>query len=373
MSPARRNRLVLVIILMLIIAGMIYVARAALFPYIFGLVIAYLVLPLVNLLDRHMPDLFQKHNLSRPLSILLVYLVGLVILVGIIAFIVPLLGNQIEELWETREELVQGGSEIFQKVLDFYHRDVPEVIRLAIEDNISQISAKIASIAQSGLTRTISAVTSTISFVLGFIVIPFWLFYILNDQAKVSSSLLSIVPASMEADVRNLLRISDDIFSAYIRGQLLLCLFIGVMATVGLTFAGVPYALVLGVIAGVFELIPYIGPLLGAVPGVIVAALVSWPTVGWAILVFFIIQQIENLLLVPRISGGSVRLHPAFVMVVLVVGNEAAGLWGMLLAVPVTALIRDLFKYLYLRFSDDKVSPAEALGRVRTEMVRIDV
>jgi len=91
------------------------------------------------------------------------------------------------------------------------------------------------------------------------------------------------------------------------------------------------------------------------------------------VLLFFVIQQIENLLLVPRISGRSVRLHPALVMVVLVVGNEAAGLWGMLLAVPVTALIRDVFKYLYLRLSDEAVTPADALGRVRTEAMRIDV
>jgi predicted PurR-regulated permease PerM len=374
MSPARRNRLVLVGILALIIGLMLYVARAALFPYVLGLVVAYLMLPLVNLLDRHMPRLLQKRRMARPLAILLVYLVGLVILAGVIAFVVPLVGDQATSLWDAREELIQTGYDLVQNVMAIYRSEgIPDTLRQALEDNLSQISAKAASLVQSGLTRTISAVTSTISFVLGFIVIPFWLFYILNDQVEVSAGLFTLVPERWEADVRNLLRISDDIFSAYIRGQLLLCLFIGTLATIGLMLIGVPYALVLGLVAGIFELIPYIGPLLGAVPGVIVAALVSWPKAGWAILVFFIIQQIENLFLVPRISGRSVRLHPALVMVVLVVGNEAAGLWGMLLAVPITALIRDVFKYLYLRFSDQEVTPVEALSRVRTETVRIDV
>jgi len=373
MSPAHRNRLILIGVLVLIVGAMLYVTRAALFPYLFGLVIAYLMLPLVNLLDRHMPRLLREHKLARPLAILLVYFAGIAIVIGVIAFIVPIIGEQAEALWENREALVATASDLVTELLDRYRRDVPVNFQQALEEYLSKLPGKIGDILQSGLGRTISAVTSTISFVLGFIVIPFWLFYILNDQAKVSAGLLTLIPQRWEADVRNLVRITDDIFSAYIRGQLLLCLFVGVMATVGLMLIDVPYALVLGLVAGVLELIPYIGPLLGAVPGVIVAVLVSWPTAGRAIVVFFVIQQVENLLLVPRISGRSVRLHPALVMAVLVVGNEAAGLWGMLLAVPVTALIRDVFKYLYLRFSDEEVSPAEAMSRVRTETVRIDV
>ncbi|MFZ5916595.1 MAG: AI-2E family transporter [Chloroflexota bacterium] len=373
MSAARRNRLVLILVLGLIVGAMVFVARAALFPYLLGLVIAYLVLPLVNWFERRVPAFLKRRQLARPFSILMVYLIGLAVLIGIVAFLVPRISEQVQALWQAREQLIQTISDLFQTLMARYRSDVPDQVRQAIEDNLSQISARLATLIQSGLSRTVSAVTSTVSFVLGFIVIPFWLFYILNDQSRVSLTLLHLIPERLEADVRNLLRISDDIFSAYIRGQLLLCLFVGVMASVGLSVVGVPYALLLGLVAGVFELIPYIGPLLGAVPGVIVAALVSWPTAGWAAVVFFVIQQVENLLLVPRISGASVRLHPAFVMVVLVVGNEAAGLWGMLLAVPVTALIRDVFKYLYLRFSDEPVSPGEALGRVRTETVRIDV
>lgn len=373
MSPARRNRLILILALALTVGAMLYVARGALFPYLFGLVVAYLALPVVNVLDRYMPRPLRQRNLSRPLAILLVYLIGIAIVIGVVAFIVPIVSQQIAALWSARERLIQAIYDLARDLLTRYQRDVPDRLRQALEENLAQISSKAAELIQSGLTRTLRAVTSTISFVLGFIVIPFWLFYILNDQVRFSDSFLQLIPQRLEADVRNLLRIADDIFSAYIRGQLLLCLFVGVMVTVGLTVVGVPYALLLGLVAGVFELVPFIGPLLGAVPGVIVAALDANGTVGWAILVFFIVQQVENLLLVPRISGQSVRLHPALVMVVLVVGNEAAGLWGILLAVPFTALIRDVFKYLYLRFSDDKVAPADALGRVRTEKMRIDV
>jgi predicted PurR-regulated permease PerM len=146
------------------------------------------------------------------------------------------------------------------------------------------------------------------------------------------------------------------------------------MATLALLIIGVPFALVLGIIAGMFEVLPFIGPLLGAIPAVLVALLSDPISAVWVGLAFLAIQQVENLILVPRIAGQSVKLHPAAVMVVLVIGNELAGLFGMLLAVPVAAIIRDVFKYLYLRVSDLPLEPKEAMERIRTgQKVRLDV
>ena len=127
-----------------------------------------------------------------------------------------------------------------------------------------------------------------------------------------------------------------------------------------------PFALVLGLVAGIFEALPYVGPILGAIPAVIVALLAEPSSALWVAAAFFAIQQVENLILVPRISGKSVKLHPALVMVVLVVGNEIAGFLGMLVAVPVTAMIRDMFKYLYLRFLDEPLAPEEAMASIRS-------
>jgi len=146
------------------------------------------------------------------------------------------------------------------------------------------------------------------------------------------------------------------------------------MATIALLIIGVPYALILGLIAGIFEALPVLGPLLGAVPAVLVALLSSPISAVYVAIAFFAIQQIENVLLVPRISGKSVKLHPAVVMVVLVLGNQVAGFAGMLLAVPVTAILRDVFKYLHLRLQDEPMPPAKAAGRVRAgKQVRLDV
>ena len=215
--------------------------------------------------------------------------------------------------------------------------------------------------------------TDTFGFVLGLIVIPFWLFYVLYDQAKAMRGAFNLVPSRLRADALNLIRIVDDILSAYLRGQLLLCVFIGVVVTVGLMLLGVRFPAALGLIAGVLEIIPFIGPIMGAVPAVIVAT-IQEPLLGlWTLLLFIGIQQLENIFLVPRISGKAVQLHPAVIMVVLVLGNQAAGFWGLLLAVPVTAIVRDVFKYLYLRFQDEPVSPRDAMTRLGRTPLQLDV
>jgi predicted PurR-regulated permease PerM len=372
-SPARRNRLILVLLLLLLACWMLYVAKLALFPYIIGLVVAYLVLPLVNFLDRRMPSRLHDKNLSRPLSIIIVYLMVILSIAGIFAFLIPPVVAQGQVLWRQMPQLAAKGRALGAEWLGKYQEAIPLDMQQRIQSNLEKLAGTIGQALQEGTTRTVSVISSTIGFFLGILVIPFWLFYILNDEAKVREGALALIPDRIEPDLLNILRITDDIFSAYIRGQLILCLFIGGLATIGLLIVGVDFALLLGLVAGAFEIFPFVGPILGAIPALIVATLQSPMTALWTLVVFIIIQQIENLFLAPKIAGESVKLHPALVMVVLVVGNEALGLWGMLLAVPLAAVIRDVFRYLYLRFSDEEVSPGEAMARVRTEKMTIEV
>ena len=143
-------------------------------------------------------------------------------------------------------------------------------------------------------------------------------------------------------DVHNIVSIIDGLAGAYLRGQLSLCLIIGAASTIMLAAFGVPQALLLGTIAGMFEIIPNLGPFIGAIPAVLVTLLFDPIKALWVALGFVIIQQVENAFLVPRISGNAVRFHPAVVIVLVLVGSEVAGLWGMLLAVPLAAMVRDV-------------------------------
>jgi predicted PurR-regulated permease PerM len=366
MSPQRRNRLLLWVALILLVFAMIWAARKVLLPYILGLILAYLLLPVVNWIDRHMPARLHAWRVARPLSIILTYFFLILVVAGVVAFFLPLVIEQAQILIERWPGLASRVQDWGMRGLGWYTENIPAEWRETIETSLKNLLDDALTAIRTGLVATVTTLFSTMSFILGLVVIPFWLFYILQDERQVKEGVLRAFPEQLRPDVWCMARLIDDVLSAYIRGQLLLVLFVGGLATLALLIIGVPFALVLGLIAGIFEALPYVGPILGAIPAVLVALLTDPVSAIWVVAAFFAIQQIENLILVPRISGQSVKLHPALVMVVLVVGNELAGLLGMLIAVPVAAMLRDVFKYLYLRFLDEPLSPEEALTSLRS-------
>lgn len=373
LTPRQRNRLLLWLGLGILVAVLLWAARGVLLPYVLGLVLAYFLLPLVNWLDRHMPHRLKGWQIARPLAILLTYLLLLAIVGGVVAFIVPLLNQQISYTIENWPKLAERAKEWGERGWTWY-QTIPADWRATIETNVEGLAADVLTGIQNALMATARTVFSTFGFILGMIVIPFWLFYILLDENKVKKGVLGAFPERMRADMQALGRMIDDVLSAYLRGQLLLMLFVGGMATIAFMIIGVPFAIVLGLIAGLFEILPYVGPILGAIPAVIVALLNEPISALYVAAAVLVIQQVENIILVPRIAGQSVKLHPALVMVVLVIGNEVGGFIGMVTAVPLAAILRDVFKYLYLRMLDEPLSPGQAAARVRAgRRVRLDL
>ena len=373
LPPQRRKRLALWLTLAVLVAGVLWVSRQVLLPYVVSLVLAYLLLPLVNWLDKHMPARFQQRHVNRPLAIIVTYALLLAIIAGLLAFAVPLLVDQFDILIQNWPTLVDQAQDWGKQGWNWY-QTLPDAWRTAIETNLKGLLGDVVSAIQNGVVAAVQRVFGTFSFIIGFIVIPFWMFYILHDAGQVKKGVVGVFPESIRADILAVTGLVDEVLSAYIRGQFLLMLFVGGLATISLLILGVPYAMILGLIAGIFEALPVVGPLLGAIPAVLVALLDNPISAVYVAIAFFAIQQIENLFLVPRISGKSVKLHPAVVMVVLVLGNQLAGFAGMLLAVPTTAIIRDVFKYFHLRLQDEPLPPAQAATRVRSgKQVRLDV
>jgi predicted PurR-regulated permease PerM len=137
------------------------------------------------------------------------------------------------------------------------------------------------------------------------------------------------------------------------------------MTTIGLTLLGIDLALLLGAIAGLFEIVPVLGPILGAVPAILVTLASSPERLLWVVGLALAVQQLENYVLVPQVSHGSMRIPPAVSILVLLVGSEVAGVVGAILSLPLTAMIRDVSHYLYLRLDDTPLSPSDAVERVR--------
>lgn len=362
--PSRRTigRWILIAVTLYLLGWILLSALPSLLPFIIGLVLAFILMPLVNRLDRRMP---------RWAAILTVYIGAILLIVVMIAYIAPAVSDQIEQLIDSFPDLINRLETISQDLNQQYQHSVPAAIRTPIEqglrNGLESLQGNITTYLQSvGLFifAQIKQIINTVTFLIGFLIIPIWLFYVMFDIDKGAAFIDRILHPRIRGDFWTIWNMINRVFSDYIRGQLFLGIAVGAMVGVGLLLLrlfGFPmgnYMLLLAIIAGITELIPVIGPIIGAVPGVIIGFTVS-PATGLAVLlVYVVVQQLENQLLVPRIIGESVNIHPAILMVMLIAASHVFGILGAILAAPVLAIARDLFIYIYRRL--DGLSPEAA-------------
>jgi len=361
----------LLALLALYTAGWLLVnAAPALTPFVIGSVLAYLLMPIVDQLAQRMP---------RWLAILVVYIGGIGLLAGFIAFIIPPAIDQVQQLFATipdTDRLLQMWNNLVQEyralVPTSLQQPIEQGIRNALQTAQTNLATYLQGIGAFVFTQVLN-VLNTLTFLIGFLIIPIWLFYLLHDRSQGAALVDQLLPARARPDFWNIWGIADEVFSDYIRGQLLLGVAVGAMVGVGLLLLrllgfDVRYILLLAIIAGITELIPIIGPIIGAIPGVLVGFFggEGGLQVGLAVLVVYIVvQQLENNLLVPRIIGESVGVHPAILTVVLIAMGQVFGLLGVVLAAPLTAIARDLFVYIYRRL--DGLSPTAARNQINAE------
>lgn len=348
---ARRLRLALVSGSLVLLCLLLWSARDALTPFIFGGIIAYLLLPAVRRLEATLATVRVLPTWRRPIAVLTVYVATIITIVLVVRLVVPPLVAQILSLVDSFPMLANTGRDRISQLLAIYHDLVADELESAIEAGLADISSTLAAAARALATATLGWAMRTVNGIVGFLVIPIWLFYVLKDQERGSRFFYSLFPPKVRPDARAIAGIVDDVLMRYIRGQLLLGLAIGIASFVFLVLFGVPYALVLAVVNGLFELVPIIGPWLGAIPAVLVTLAVAPEKVPLVVLFYIVLQQVENTLLVPKIQGDAVDLNPAILIVALVIGGSVAGVWGLLAAVPLAAIARDVFIYLHRRLS----------------------
>ncbi|WP_288089207.1 AI-2E family transporter [Roseiflexus sp.] len=350
------------------IGWMLWTTRPVLIPFIIGLVLAYLMAPAVDFFDRWMP---------RWLSILVVYILGFLGIAATFALIIPPLIEQVERLIRQLPSFREVQTFI-DSIIRQYRDQVPPSLQQPIEDSLANLLRSLQNNIDTYLQRggafllnQLIQLLNTVTFILGFISLPIWLFYVLYDKHRGRVFFNQLVHPRARADFWNVWDIVNRVLGGYIRGQIILCVSVGLavgIGLVGLEMLGFPlgdYILVLSLIAGVTEFIPVLGPTIGAIPGVILGFGIS-PTAGIAVLLLYIaVQQLENSLLVPRIIGESVGVHPAVLTVAMIVMGTLFGLFGILLAAPAVATVRDLFKYTYLRL--EGCTPEESIRRVAAD------
>lgn len=355
-SPSRQERadqyrVLLVVGALLVVVWVLWTARSALFPFVLGMVIAYVLLPIVNRLEGLMPDRGVLHHVRRTIAVLVVYIVGIAILA--IAFITvgPALYRETAELVESVPdywETLRNESNYWNRR---YEEDVPEDIKVQIESNFDQITSTVTSAVQTGLLTTVGTVRRFIGIVFGLLILPLWLFYVLKDQKSGSSFFYNLWPVHLRADVHNVVRITDRVLGRYIRGQLFLGVVVGSVSGIGFWVIGVQQPLALGMIAGVLELVPILGPWISFFVAALVVLATDPSKIIPVAILSFMVQQLENTFLVPRIQGTAVQMNPAVIMILLVVGGAVWGVLGVIVIVPLAAVARDIFVYIHGRLA----------------------
>jgi predicted PurR-regulated permease PerM len=237
------------------------------------------------------------------------------------------------------ENLLQGFYERYNQV------KIPASIRHLIDDAIVNISASF----QEGAKHAVQLLLDIIAGVASFLLAPILAYYLLRDSEHIGRSASHLLPLQIKEDVQGLWVQLDRVLTNFIRGNLLLSLLVGFLTGIGLFLIGSEYAVILAVIVGLADLIPYFGPLIGAIPVLALSLLQSKQMALYALIVMVVVQQLEEGYLSPRILGECVSLHPLVVVLALLAGGELWGIAGLLLGVPLVAMGRIIISFIWSR------------------------
>lgn len=335
----KSNFLIVIGILALIF---LYFVKGILISFILAAVIAYFLYPLVAYLEG-------KRAISRLGAIFLSYLVVTLLLLLLFMYIIPLLT---EELSQLIADIPNYTREI-QRIINRLQQNYQQALVL---DATQRLSAELLNRAEviviQVAARTTQVIVWLVTSLANLIIALILAFYLLRDFNQIKSNLIGLLPTRYREKVLVFWSEINQVIEGFIRGQLLVAFFVAFTVTVGLYWLGIPYALIIGLIAGIAGIIPYLGSIIGILPALILAFLQS-PWLALKVLVMFvIIQQVEGSIVAPKIVGERVGLHPLIIVFSLLAGGQLLGIWGMLLAVPLAAALKVFLIHLWLRLPD---------------------
>jgi predicted PurR-regulated permease PerM len=316
----------------------VYPVRVIFPPLVVAMIGVYLLNPIVSGLERR--------GVARIWGTLLTYLVGVAILGTVLTFTIPVVADQVRSFARSAPELIDRAAAGF--------RDVAERFGIPVQQAAAEGEGVIDFF--GGL---LSVTRGIFDLAIVLVIGPILAFYFLVDMPKIRRGLKAMIPARRRGEVESVLERIGRAVGGFVRGQLLVSLFVGVASAIGLWIVGLPFWAVVGLVAGLFNLIPLIGPFIGAIVAVIIAFTTNtagegllnlrpgWPLAVGSSVALLIVQQIDNHILSPNIVARTVRLHPVTVMLGLLAGGTLMGLWGMLLAVPVLASAKVLLLHAW--------------------------
>lgn len=329
-------------------------------PLLIALVMVYLLNPCVNIVQNFLEkkEILKKQAPRKLLGILAVYVLILVSFIAAIIGIYIMIGGKFSKnmnianmTLDISDYLKNSASSVNSNVDKLEQSNIS--ILGGLKDKINQIINYVRSYFFTSIGVMVNSIVSIGSNIASFIIAIVLSIYIIHDSnyfMNLWNKIFNLIFAKSKAGVRfkEILCIIDNTTYNYIRGQLLEACFVGVLSATTLYFIGIDYALIIGIISGICNMIPFIGPLVGTFLAVIAALTTGQPiSAVWAIIGMLVVQQVDNNLLAPKVIGNSVGLHPVFIMMAIIIGGNVGGLIGMLVAVPVFASIKIVLSKWY--------------------------
>ncbi|MGE5588314.1 MAG: AI-2E family transporter [Clostridia bacterium] len=343
-TPCGRERVLralpwlLHVLLIMAAALFLFRVRAILTPFLLALGLSYLMNPLVTYLE--------KRGAPRSAGTLVVY-VGFTLCITLVGvYLFPRLLLQLETLADV---IPEQARQVQARLVAFYARfnrfNIPEPLKGAVDDGIRRTEEAVADFVR----RLVSALPGLLPKMTMLVLVPVLAFYFTMDFPEIKMWLLSWIPSRWRSEVVGLLIEVDHALGSFVRGQLLVSAVVGVLIFAGLSIIGVDFALVIGLVAGLFNIVPYFGPVIGAIPAIISALLESPVLVIYVIILFALVNQLESAVVGPNILGEQVGLHPVALIFAILAGGHLFGVVGILLAVPAAAVVKVILRYLHGR------------------------
>jgi predicted PurR-regulated permease PerM len=325
-----------------VLVAVAWLAPGAFTSLALAFALAYLINPAV--------DWLEQNRVPRAVSIILLMLLALVLVAVTLSFLIPYLWKEAFTFIKESPQLVE---QALARVAEW--RLLPEEMTRSIPELLNELKSRLLAGGWSSFKPIFSGLVSATSGLVGgvltvasLVIIPVFFFFILKDIEQIQSSLFRYVPESIKDWVRDYLAMMDEVLSGFIRGQIIVAVCLAALYSLGLGLAGIRFGVLIGVVAGLLFIVPYVGSVLGIIAAsmVLLVDFSGWGQVAAVAATFTIAQLIESYVLTPRIVGNRVGLNQLETLIVILIGGEMAGLAGLIMAIPAGGILKRTMQLL---------------------------
>jgi predicted PurR-regulated permease PerM len=279
------------------------------------------------------------------LAIIVVFGIIIALLILTIVFLIPSVINQLNVLYKEIPNFIENYQNLILSIKPQLSKFInPADVEILLKENLSELQKGILGFSQT-IIIYLSNIVSSITF--GIVIVPLILFYLMRDMVIFKENLYIFVSKENKKEFKEVLEEIDHIVSGFIRGRIIVCFIIGTLIGIGLYFLNLKFALIIGVVSGIFNFIPYLGPIVGVVLALIFALGQPWWILLMIVVLFILVNQLEAIFLNPNILGKGLGLHPLTVILSMLICGQLLGILGVLVAVPLAAILKVLtIRYL---------------------------